>query len=106
MANMHRGEVGIDIDGIQYVLRPSFDILVRLETRIGTGIIALARKFHESKFTVSDVAAVLFVGLSGYTGNPPVTYEKIGESIVAEGIAKFLPVVTVFLTYALGGTNE
>lgn len=103
MANPHRGEVSLHLDGRDYTLRPSFHALAELESKTGLGIVALARKFQAGEFGIGEMAAVIWSGLSGADAQPMLSYDEVGEQIAKAGLAHFVPAAAEYLGYALGG---
>lgn len=101
MANPHRGEVEVTLDGKSWTLRPTFEALCEIEDSTGVGIAVMLRRFGEGSFGVRDVAAILAAGIAA-TGKPAPGIERIGEIVVEQGIASFVAPIGVFLAGAVG----
>ena len=66
MANPHRGEVALVIDGERRVMRLTLGALAELEAALGAdSLVALAERFEAGRVSGRDVLAVLVAGLRG-----------------------------------------
>ncbi len=66
MANPHRGEVRLVIDGVPHVLRLTLGALAGLEARLEAGsLIALAERFESGRIGANELIALLAAGLAG-----------------------------------------
>jgi hypothetical protein len=99
-ANAHRGEASLTVAGETLVLRPSFTALVAAEQELGS-LFGLVERAAEGGLTLSELAA-LFDHLSASRPSA-ITRERIGEAIVAQGLAKVTPVLRVVLSQILQG---
>lgn len=99
-ANPHRGEASLTVGGETLVLRPSFTALVAAEQELGP-LFALVERAAEGGLTLSELAA-LFDHLS--RGRPEaITRERIGEAVVAKGLAGVAPILRLVLGQILSG---
>ena len=99
-ANPHRGEASFVVGGETLVLRPSFAALVAAEEELGP-LFALVERAAEGQISLSEIAA-LFDHASA--GRPAaITRTRIGDAIVAAGLAKATPVLRVLLAQILQG---
>jgi hypothetical protein len=99
-ANPHRGEASFVVGGETLLLRPSFQALVAAEEELGP-LFALVERAADGKLALREVAA-LFDHVSA--GRPKaITRERIGEAIVATGLAEVTPVLRVLLGQILQG---
>lgn len=99
-ANPHRGEASLTVAGETLVLRPTFGALVAAEQELGS-LFSLIERASEGGLKLSELAA-LFDHLS--PGRPPaITRERIGDAIIAQGLAKVTPVLRVVLGQILTG---
>ena len=101
VANRHRGEVELSLDGRRFVLRPSFAAIAEIEARCGEGVIALARRLAAGDIRVSDFAAVVTAGLKA--AGEPARFETVGEMVLREGLGSLAPTVGEFLRQAISG---
>lgn len=99
-ANPHRGEASFIVGGESLVLRPSFTALVAAEEEMGP-LFALVERAAEGKLSLNEVAA-LFDHVSADRPKA-ITRARIGEAIVAAGLARVTPVLRVLLGQILQG---
>ena len=99
-ANPHRGEASFIVAGEALVLRPTFGALVAAEEELGS-LFELVERAAEGGLRLGEIAA-LFDHLSG-SRPPAITRERIGEAVVAQGLAKVTPVLRVVLSQILQG---
>ena len=99
-ANPNRGEAALSVAGETLVLRPSFGALVAAEQELGS-LFALVERAADGGLMLGELAA-LFDHLSA--GRPSaITRERIGEAVVAQGLAKVTPVLRQILGQILSG---
>ena len=99
-ANPHRGEAAFLVNGEVLVLRPTFAALVAAEAEMGP-LFALVERAADGKLALGEIAA-LFDHVSN--GRPEaITRERIGEAIVASGLANVTPQLRVLLGQILQG---
>ena len=99
-ANPHRGEANFVVDGEALVLRPTFGALVAAEAELGP-LFALVERAADGKLALGEIAA-LFDHVSA--GRPAgITRVRIGEAIVATGLANVTPQLRVLLGQILQG---
>ena len=99
-ANPHRGEASLVVGGETLVLRPTFAALVAAEEELGP-LFALVERAAEGRLSLREVAA-LFDHVS--TGRPKaIDRQRIGEAIVAAGLAEVTPALRVLLGQILQG---
>lgn len=99
-ANPHRGEASLTVGGETLVLRPSFTALVAAEQELGP-LFALVERAADGGLALSEIAA-LFDHLS--SGRPQaITRQRIGDAVVAKGLAGVAPVLRVVLGQILSG---
>ena len=66
MANPHRGEVAVMLDGRRHVARLTLGALASLEADLGeASLIGVIERFESGRFATRDVLAVLVAGLRG-----------------------------------------
>lgn len=72
MANPHRGEVLLTINGAPVLMRLTLGALAELETRLETGsLMELAERFESGRVSASDLLALLEVSIRGAGGQLP-----------------------------------
>ena len=99
-ANPHRGEASLNVAGETLLLRPTFSALLAAEQELGS-LFALVERAAEGGLKLCEMAA-LFDFLSK-SRPAAITRERIGEAIVAQGLAKVTPVLRVVLGQILQG---
>lgn len=99
-ANPVRGEASFCVGGEALVLRPTFAALVAAEDELGP-LFALIERAADGRLALGEIAA-LFDHVSA--GRPAaITRERIGEAIVATGLANVTPQLRVLLGQILQG---
>jgi hypothetical protein len=99
-ANPHRGEASFIVGGETLLLRPNFSALVAAEEELGP-LFGLVERAADGKLSLKEVAA-LFDHVSAERPKA-ITRERIGEAIVAQGLAQVTPVLRVLLGQILQG---
>ena len=88
------------VGGTAILLRPSFAALVAAEAELGP-LFALVERAADGKLGLSEIVA-LFDHVS--SGRPEaITRERIGEAVVAQGLAGVTPVLRIVLGQILQG---
>ncbi|MEO9651618.1 MAG: gene transfer agent family protein [Roseobacter sp.] len=84
MANPWRGDVSININGEQQVMRLTLGALAELEETLEErSLVALVERFESNKFAARDVLALLGAGLKG--GKCNVTEAELLDADVEGG---------------------
>lgn len=66
MVNPFRGEVGLNVDGVDCAMRLTLGALAQLEVRLGAdGLLPLIERFESGQFKADDLIALLWAGLNG-----------------------------------------
>ena len=99
-ANPYRGEASIEVAGEVLLLRPSFSALVAAEQELGP-LFELVERAAGGQLRLAEIAG-LFDHLSG-DRPPAITRERIGEAIVAKGLADVTPILRLILGQILQG---
>lgn len=86
MANAARGEVGVDVGGQRYTLRPTFDALCELEGLVDKPIDAVLAAVSEGR--VSGVRSVIWCLLQDKHSGEIRTLKQASEWIEAVGGAE------------------
>lgn len=95
-----RGEAALKVGGETLVLRPTFAALLAAEQELGP-LLALVERAAEGRLTLAEMAA-LFDHCS--RGRPAgIDRERIGEALVATGLASVTPALRVLLGQILQG---
>ena len=99
-ANPHRGEASLSVGGETLVLRPTFAALVAAEEELGP-LFALVERAADGRLSLREVAA-LFDHVSADRPKA-IDRQRIGEAIVAAGLAQVTPALRVLLGQILQG---
>ena len=84
MANPHRGEVEVVVDGVPRVARLTLGALAELEEELGEGsLVALVERLEGGRVSSRDVLSLLVAGLRG--GGWEVTRGNLIASDLAGG---------------------
>lgn len=84
MANPHRGEVAIVLDGESHVMRLTLGALAELEARLqAQSLVALAEKFEQGQVASAELIALLAAGLKG--AGSPVTEADVASADIPGG---------------------
>lgn len=90
-ANGERGEITVSLEGVDHVLRPSFEAQVAIERQCGRSIEQLAQAAGEGALTINDAAIVVTECVKAFgraTGDSTMgayTSQRVGECIVEAG---------------------
>lgn len=105
-ANPERGEIEIELvtlsgDRQTFILRPTWEAMVEIETRTGMGMIAMANKLSSFQFGFIEAVAIITAGLKA--GGDPAKIEMVGPMIFKTGLTKLISPLQEFVTNALTG---
>lgn len=110
MANKQRGEVTFELDGMRYVLVPSFGAVCEIEDALGASLFSLGRRLALAEITareVIDFADACLAHACPGAARPRPGKAELGEAIVAAGTLEVMAVLAEFCaSYALGGRRE
>ena len=99
MANPHRGEVLLTIDGRARRMRLSLGALAGLEARLDAGgLVALAERFEQGRVSAGDLIALLAAGLAG--AGHEVTETEIAAAEIEGGAVAALEAGLALLAHA------
>jgi hypothetical protein len=89
-ANDTRGEISLELDGTEYVLRPSFEAIKAFEDGTGKkGVFLLGRMAEEDQLTLGDASVIVAECIKahgraiGDNAMAAVNAQRIGELIMA-----------------------
>src|SRR5690606_8767160 len=102
MANIHRGEVEIVLDGESRIACLTLGALAELEARLQAGdLVGLAERFESGRISARDLMAILGAGLRG-AGNP-ITDEARAAMSGAGGLRGAAEAAARLLRATFGG---
>ncbi len=99
--NKHRNEVVITLDGTDYTVRPTFDLIAKIEGAFG-GCLTLAQEIAQNQWSVTKVAGVIAIAVK--SSGCRMKEQEIMELVFEEGPTSFLPVILDLCTGALQGS--
>lgn len=103
-ANERRGEVAVKLDGVEYIMRPTFEALAQIEVDLGDRLLPLVTRINRTDIGIMDVAKIIFYGITA-TG-ASLSVEKIGNCLVQDGLTDHIEEVMKFLSYGLSGAPK
>lgn len=95
MANNFRGETEIEIGGVKYLLRPTFEGLLEMEDKAGCGIMEMVDQISRGRISSKVVIAILYGGIIG--GGSKIEYSELGELCVQDGMLNHSAKAAIFL---------
>jgi hypothetical protein len=99
MANRHRGEVSLKLDGEVFLLRLTLQALAEIETALGAGDLqALGERFGSGRISARDVAALAGAAIRG--GGAGISDEEIAIRIRAEDLPAVIEALSTLFTRA------
>ena len=99
-ANKLRGEASLPIAGRDHLLRPTFDALVRAEEELGP-LFALVERAGAGQLKLAEIAALFWHCLA----DRAVPRERVGEAVMALGLARCTAPLRVLLGQILKGAE-
>ena len=94
-----RGEAAIIVNGVERLLRPSFDALVRAEEELGP-LFALVERAGEGQLRLSEIAGLFCHCLADRDG---LSRDAMGEAVLTMGLAEAARPLRVLLGEILRG---
>jgi len=107
-ANPYRGEVEVPINGDQYIITMSFDLISRIESTLPNGVMEFARRCQAMAFRHSEIVSVILLAICD--ADPELTAKKarelIGKEISANGIVPLMRACLNMITIAINGVPK
>ncbi|WP_181708740.1 gene transfer agent family protein [Chthonobacter rhizosphaerae] len=105
MANRHRGEIAVTLDGRERRLRLTLGALADLETALGAADMGdLARRFAAGRLRARDAVAVLAAGLRG--AGEAVSDREVAAMAIDGGAPAYAAAVAELLAATFGGADD
>ncbi len=98
-ANAERGEATLNIDGQDFLLRPSFTALTAAEDELGP-LFALVERAGESQLRLSEIAGLFWHCIED---RGKLSREQVGDAVMAMGLAGAIKPLRVLLKQILQG---
>lgn len=102
VANPLRGEVEFVLGDETFILRPTFEALVRVEQKLG-GLFSIVDRATNGQVTLDDIVTVIWS--CAQAGGSPLDREAIGQLIAENGVAQATSAFRTVLTVALAGPD-
>lgn len=99
MANPHRGEAQIVLDGVAHTLRPSFSALVAAEEELGP-LFALVERAAAGELRLAEMTALFWHCLENRSA---LSRESLGEAVMDQGLAACARPLRMLLSQILRG---
>lgn len=110
MAIRDIGQVNIAINGVEYLLHPSFACWAEVEDRCGVGIMKIAESITTGNIKATYIVGILWGGIYGAAAEqdkkPDITYKKFCDECVEHGIQNVLQDTVIFFSKALTGKQK
>lgn len=98
LANMRR-EVTVILDGVEYVVKPSLQKALDIETAFGPIPALIQNRFGMGTAGVREVVDLMAIMMRGVKGAP--NQQKVRDIVFAEGMVKHIPHIVTFLSNAI-----
>jgi hypothetical protein len=98
LPNNLRAEIAIELGGVNYNLRPTFNALCEIEEASNTSVINLLISFDQRGIFLKEVVAIIKAGIRGANGKVP---KNLIELIQKKGFSQVLPLICQFLKTGL-----
>lgn len=113
MANTYKNEKDITINGVTITLRPSFENMANMESKLGS-IAYVAYKFSQFATNMknlpglSELTTVVYYMQAAHdkeSGKTLLSIEEVYELIAAEGVFKMISPILEFLSQCTAGNK-
>ena len=105
MANTHRGEIDVELDGKSWTLCLTLGALAELENAYGDeDLLAIAERFENGRISATDAVQVIGAGLRG--AGHELTNEQVAGMRVDGGAAGYVDIVAQLLKATFSQTVE
>jgi hypothetical protein len=103
--NSYVGEKELQICGVTLLLRPSFEALVEIESK-SRPLTQIVSAFAKGDFKISDVTAIIYCTAKASNKNPILSFNEIGEMVLADGLMNIAPIAFDVISNVLSGDEE
>jgi hypothetical protein len=103
--NSFVGEREITLCDNVLLMRPSFEALVEIESK-SRPLTQIITAFAKGDFKITDVAAIVFCTSKAGTKDFILTFQEIGEMILAEGLMNVAPAAFEVISNVLSGDDS
>ncbi len=95
MTNPLKGQILINLGGKDYSCRLTVDAIIKIETELDKGILAITQRLSEADVRIGELAVVLLYALRG--GSNDVNMEDVKKLIQETGIVNTCSAVATLL---------
>ncbi|BEU99031.1 gene transfer agent family protein [Novosphingobium olei] len=99
VANPHRGELSLVLQGVEHVLRPTFSALVAAEQELGS-LFHLVERASGGELKLAELATLFWHCLREHD---TLDREAFGDALVQAGLTACAPVLRALLAQVLKG---
>ncbi len=99
MTNPLKGQILINLGGKDYSCRLTVDAIIKIETELDKGILAITQKLSEADVRIGDLAVVLLYALR--SGSNDVNMDQVKQIIQDTGIVSTCTAVAQLLVQSL-----
>lgn len=99
MTNPKRGEVKLTLSSQNFKCKINMDVLMRIETALGKGILKVAQDIAEANLTTMDMIAILTPTLR--SSGKDLNEKEVGQLIWSTGFAETLKVIAELLAFII-----
>lgn len=104
MANDKRGEIEIELDGKEYLLRPTFNSMCVVEKKLGRSIMDIA--IDVSRISHVEAATIIREFIFVKEGEEMPSLNSIGAGIMKEGMIEIVRKMDSIIGITLGGSKK
>lgn len=106
MANAARNEQSVELNGVTYYVRPTFEAISRIEGSLDKGVMALGNSILQGDVRVSHMAVILHHMLATDKAHKAPSPKDIGEFLAEEGVEELMGPCARFCLEAFRGSNK
>ena len=105
-------EISLSIGEKEYLISPTFQAILEIETKSGKGITEILRSISEQAFAFSDIVTIVWAGIKAHAKANKANLKDIpacdllAEEIAAHGYIKLIEPLTGFLHFIINGSQE
>lgn len=107
--NKWTGEKEIEIDGRAFLMRPSFEAIVEIESIVDGSMVEVFERFGKGKPTTKDVAAIYYAcakaGRKSHA-EPVVSFQEWGSIVLRRGLMNVAADAFNLVAYVLSGDES
>lgn len=105
-------EISLSIGEKEYLISPTFQAILEIETKSGKGITEILRSISEQAFAFSDIVTIVWAGIKAHAKANKANlkdipaWDLLAEEIAAHGYIKLIEPLTGFLNFIINGSQE